>query len=54
MELDDTALFRSAGKWCGAEFPLPFGRTLTPAEEYVQGMDEATGASLKFTVLNPK
>nr|APT69331.1 ATP-citrate lyase small subunit [Dunaliella tertiolecta]APT69333.1 ATP-citrate lyase small subunit [Dunaliella tertiolecta] len=54
MELDDTAQFRSGHKWCDAEFPLPFGRTLTPAEESVQDMDERTGASLKFTVLNPR
>jgi hypothetical protein len=36
------------------EFPLPFGRTLTAAEEHIQGLDDGTGASLKFTVLNPK
>lgn len=54
LELDDTARFRSAAKWVDAEFPLPFGRTLTSAEEAVMSMDEATGASLKFTVLNPK
>jgi ATP citrate (pro-S)-lyase len=36
------------------EFPLPFGRTLTAAEEHIHGLDEGTGASLKFTVLNPK
>lgn len=55
MELDDTAKFRSGGKWgADLEFPLPFGRTLTGAEEYISGLDEATGASLKFTVLNPK
>lgn len=29
-ELDDTAAFRSAKKWGDVEFPLPFGRTLTP------------------------
>ena len=54
LELDDTARFRSASKWANAEFPLPFGRTLAPAEAYVSSLDEATGASLKFTVLNPK
>lgn len=32
LELDDTARFRSAPKWCDAEFPLPFGRTLDPHE----------------------
>eukprot|EP00798_Chlamydomonas_sp_ICE-L_P031217 gene31217-6366_t len=54
LELDDTARFRSAPKWGEAEFPLPFGRDMTAAEEYVHSLDEATGASLKFTVLNPK
>lgn len=54
VELDDTARYRSGAKWDvgGAElaFPLPFGRTLTAAEQFVSGLDEATGASLKFTV----
>lgn len=56
QELDDTAAFRNIpSKWGDdTEFPLPFGRTLTAAEEYVQSLDESTGASLKFTVLNPK
>lgn len=56
QELDDTAAFRNApSKWGDdIEFPLPFGRTLTAAEEYVHSLDESTGASLKFTVLNPK
>lgn len=53
-ELDDTAGFRSTKKWEGVEFPLPFGRTLTAQEKYVMGLDEATGASLKLSVLNPK
>jgi len=55
MELDDTAAFRNGAKWGDdLEFPLPFGRALTDAESYVNSLDEATGASLKFTVLNPK
>ncbi|KAF8066386.1 ACLA-2 [Scenedesmus sp. PABB004] len=56
MELDDTASFRNVpAKWGpDPEFPLPFGRALTSAEEYVAGLDEGTGASLKFTVLNPR
>jgi hypothetical protein len=55
VELDDTAAFRNGPKWGDdLEFPLPFGRTLTDAESYVHTLDEATGASLKFTVLNPK
>ncbi|KIZ03705.1 ATP citrate (pro-S)-lyase [Monoraphidium neglectum] len=45
---------RNSSKWGDVEFPLPFGRTLTAAEQFVTSLDEATGASLKFTVLNPK
>ncbi len=36
------------------EFPLPFGRNLSDAEEYVNTLDEQTGASLKLTILNPQ
>ncbi|KXZ46185.1 hypothetical protein GPECTOR_46g254 [Gonium pectorale] len=61
MELDDTAKYRSGAKWnvgleqpgAELEFPLPFGRLLSPAESAISALDEATGASLKFTVLNP-
>jgi len=56
-ELDDTAAFRSAKKWgsgdCPLEFPLPFGRELSGAEAAIAAMDASTGASLKFSVLNP-
>ncbi|MEW5317463.1 MAG: hypothetical protein WDW38_008755 [Sanguina aurantia] len=55
MELDDTAKFRSGSKWgADLEFPNPFGRVMTPSEEFIAGLDDVTGASLKFTVLNPK
>uniref|UniRef100_A0A383VJY3 ATP citrate synthase n=1 Tax=Tetradesmus obliquus TaxID=3088 RepID=A0A383VJY3_TETOB len=56
MELDDTSAFRNMpSKWGeDCEFPLPFGRSLTSAEAHIMGLDEGTGASLKFTVLNPK
>lgn len=53
MELDDTAQFRNTAKWMDVEFPLPFGRTVTPAEAFIAGLDRDSGASLKFTVLNP-
>lgn len=53
LELDDCAKFRNGAKWGNVEFPMPFGRTLSPAEEYIHSLDENTGASLKFTVLNP-
>ena len=59
-ELDDTAAFRSAKKWGNGsgngeslEFPLPFGRELSGAEAAIAAMDASTGASLKFSVLNP-
>ncbi|KAJ7568788.1 hypothetical protein O6H91_01G048300 [Diphasiastrum complanatum] len=51
-ELDDTALFKNFQKWGNIEFPLPFGRVLSPAEETIHRMDEKTGASLKLTILN--
>ncbi|EFJ27687.1 hypothetical protein SELMODRAFT_147613 [Selaginella moellendorffii] len=53
-ELDDTALFKNFQKWGNVEFPVPFGRVMTPAEESIHKMDEKTGASLKLTILNPK
>uniref|UniRef100_A0A803L0M5 ATP citrate synthase n=1 Tax=Chenopodium quinoa TaxID=63459 RepID=A0A803L0M5_CHEQI len=53
-ELDDTATFKNFKKWGNIEFPLPFGRVMSPTESFVHGLDEKTSASLKFTVLNPK
>lgn len=51
---DDTRLERHPQHRGDLEFPLPFGRNLTDAEEYVNTLDEQTGASLKLTVLNPQ
>lgn len=53
-ELDDTAAFKNFKKWGKIEFPLPFGRVMSPTETFIHGLDEKTSASLKFTVLNPK
>uniref|UniRef100_A0A0A9D6E0 ATP citrate synthase n=1 Tax=Arundo donax TaxID=35708 RepID=A0A0A9D6E0_ARUDO len=53
-ELDDTAAFKNFKKWGNIEFPLPFGRVLSPTESFIHELDEKTSASLKFTVLNPK
>ncbi|GER51536.1 ATP-citrate synthase [Striga asiatica] len=53
-ELDDTAAFKNFKKWGNIEFPMPFGRTMSPTESFIHGLDEKTSASLKFTVLNPK
>lgn len=47
-ELDDTARFRNGAKWGeDLEFPLPFGRALTPAEEFVSGLDEVGAGSIQ-------
>ncbi|KAL3654035.1 ATP-citrate synthase alpha chain protein 1 [Castilleja foliolosa] len=53
-ELDDTATFKNFKKWGNIEFPMPFGRVMSPTESFIHGLDEKTSASLKFTVLNPK
>lgn len=53
-ELDDTASFKNFKKWGNLEFPLPFGRIMSPTESFIHSLDEKTSASLKFTVLNPK
>ncbi|KAI9125154.1 hypothetical protein K1719_003770 [Acacia pycnantha] len=52
-ELDDTAAFKNFKKWGNIEFPMPFGRVMSPTESFIHGLDEKTSASLKFTVLNP-
>ena len=46
--------FPSQAKWGSLPFPLPFGRTMSPEEDYIQRLDEKTGASLKLTILNPE
>jgi len=43
-----------ACRWGDVEFPLPFGRALTAAEEHIARLDASTGASLKLSILNPK
>ena len=35
-----------------ADFPPPFGRDLSPEEQYIADLDSKTGASLKLTILN--
>ncbi len=53
-KLDSTAEFESGEKWGKIEFPVPFGRTLTKEEAFIQDLDSKTGASLKLTVINPE
>ncbi|XVF66508.1 hypothetical protein PTKIN_Ptkin10aG0042300 [Pterospermum kingtungense] len=53
-ELDENAGFKNEDKWGDLEFPLPFGRVLSPEEKFIHELNETTSASLKFTLLNPK
>lgn len=39
-ELDDTAAFKNFKKWGNIEFPLPFGRVLSPTESFIHTLDE--------------
>ncbi|CAL5336490.1 unnamed protein product [Camellia sinensis] len=39
-ELDDTAAFKNFKKWGVIEFPLPFGRVLSPTESFIHSLDE--------------
>ncbi|XP_050117438.1 ATP-citrate synthase subunit alpha chain protein 1-like isoform X3 [Malus sylvestris] len=39
-ELDDTAAFKNFNKWGNVEFPLPFGRVLSPTETFIHSLDE--------------
>jgi len=52
-KLDDAEEFWCRKKWCDIQFPEPFGRNLTPEEQYIKDIDSKTGASLKLTILNP-
>ncbi|TVU49714.1 hypothetical protein EJB05_01040 [Eragrostis curvula] len=42
-ELDDTAAFKNFKKWGNIEFPLPFGRVLSPSESFIHELDEKVG-----------
>lgn len=51
-KLDDTAAFMMNKYWGSIDFPAPFGRTLSKEENYIKGLDENSGSSLKLTILN--
>ncbi|MCC6221067.1 MAG: ATPase [Deltaproteobacteria bacterium] len=53
-KLDDTAEFEGGKLWAGLTFPPPFGRLSTNEERHINHLDAQSGASLKFTVLNPQ
>jgi ATP-citrate lyase beta-subunit len=55
-KLDDTASFQHIDTWGNPdnpiEFPRAFGQVLSKEEHFISDLDEKTGASLKFTILN--
>ncbi|UCG01471.1 MAG: ATPase [Candidatus Heimdallarchaeota archaeon] len=55
-KLDDTASFLHIDTWGNPdnpiEFPRAFGQKLSKEEQFISDLDEKTGASLKFTILN--
>ncbi len=53
-KVDDTAAFDCRDVWAGLSFPKAFGTFSSKEEEYIQYLDEQSGASLKLTILNPK
>jgi len=52
--VDSYASFSCSEKWGRLEFPKPFGMMTTPEERRVEQIDQRTGASLKFILLNPE
>ncbi|MFH1654308.1 MAG: ATP citrate lyase citrate-binding domain-containing protein [Pseudomonadota bacterium] len=53
-KLDDTAQFECSQIWGKIDFPASFGTSHAPEEEFIKGLDEKSGSSLKLTILNPK
>ncbi|HCI04280.1 MAG: ATP citrate lyase citrate-binding domain-containing protein [Candidatus Peribacteraceae bacterium] len=50
---DTAASFRQTKNWGNMEVPLGFGTEITPEELRIKEMDEKSGSSLKFVLLNP-
>ncbi|MBU1911282.1 ATPase, partial [Patescibacteria group bacterium] len=52
--VDTCAAYRQRNNWKGMEVPEGFGSTILPEEKKIQEMDEKSGSSLKFVLLNPQ
>lgn len=52
-KVDSCEAFRQKNNWGTLSFPKPFGNTKSESELYIEKLDSETGASLKFTLLNP-
>lgn len=51
-KIDETAHFLNSAQWGTIEFPAPFGRAEFPEESFIKKLDQASGSSLKLTILN--
>jgi len=51
-KIDETAGFLNSTQWGKIDFPAPFGRPEFPEEAYIKKLDQASGSSLKLTILN--
>lgn len=51
-KIDETAHFLNGAQWGAIEFPAPFGRAEFPEEAFIKKLDQASGSSLKLTILN--
>ncbi|MCU0664476.1 MAG: ATPase [Myxococcota bacterium] len=54
VRVDDTASFEAEKIWGKFEMPVPFGRTRSKEEAFIEELDAKTGASLKLSVLRPQ
>ena len=52
--IDDAEHFKQKTHWNDLEFPEVFWADFSDAENYIRSLDEKTGASLKFRILNPE
>jgi hypothetical protein len=52
-KIDDQEFFKQKENWNNLEIPNTFGFQENPREKFISKLDQETGASLKFKVLNP-
>ncbi len=53
-QVDDCAAFQHAQEWKELPFPRAFGQKSFAEEEFIESIDQESGASLKLTILNPE
>ena len=53
-QVDSCAHFKNHNSWKELSFPKEFGKEIIPEEEYINKIDQDSGASLKLNILNQK